>query len=143
MNPHAANHAFKSRYYVEKENADADVKVDWDDNRNPIKERLLRETRRWLDGRKIRIERLMILETAKGWHLRAWTSKRLGAYTTLRVQTMLGDDPVRQRFNARRVKRKERSWNVLWNEKWRNGQLIYREELNEEWTQRANTLLIA
>jgi len=142
-NPHTNPHAFKSSYYVEREGYDADIKVDWDTQRNPIKPSSMKKTRAWLDSRGIRVLEATVFKTAKGWHLRAWTEARLGAYTTLRVQSMLDDDPVRQLFNARRVRRKEHGWNVLWNAKFRNGRNIYREERDKRWTRVASSILVS
>jgi hypothetical protein len=142
-NPHTSRRAFKSRYYIEEIDTDADVKVDWDGNRNPIRVRALRSLRRYLDSRSVTVNCAKVFVTSKGWHLRAWTSRRLGPYETLRAQSAAEDDPMRQRFNARRVRRKERGWNILWNAKHRNGQLIYREEADESWTARASTILIS
>lgn len=139
---HAAPHAFKSRYYHERENWDAAVKVDWDTDKNPIAVPALLHLRAYLDKRRVRITRAEVYRTAKGYHLRAWTSRELGPYETLRAQAAAGDDPVRQMFNARRVRRREDFWNVLWNEKWRNGRLIYREELDEQWTNNAKRILL-
>lgn len=141
-NPHTAKNAFKSRYYVENIEHDADVKVDWDGNRNPIRPRALRGLRAYLDSRSVKVTCAKVYKTSKGWHLRAWTSRRLGPYETLRAQSAAEDDPMRQRFNTRRVRRRERGWNVLWNKKYRNGQLIYREEIDTSWTARASTTLI-
>lgn len=142
-NPHTANRAFKSRYYVEDRQSDADVKVDWDRGRNPIRTKHLKALRNYLDRRGVKVSFAFVYSTSKGWHLRAWTSRRLGAYETLRAQSSAGDDPMRQRFNARRVRRKEVGWNILWNAKYRNGQIIYREERDETWTVRAFSILIA
>ena len=141
MNQNSAPHAFKSRYYHEREGWDAAVKVDWDGNRNPITLRALRALREYLDGRRVAVVRAEVYSTAKGWHLRAWTARELGPYETLHAQSAAEDDPMRQRFNRMRVKRRERFWNVLWNEKWRNGHLLYRETLDEQWTEKARRIL--
>lgn len=139
---HAAPHAFKSRYYHERIGWDANVKVDWDTAKNPITIPNLLALRAYLDRRRARVERAEVYRTAKGYHLRAWTSRELGPYETLSAQSAAGDDPVRQLFNARRVRRREKFWNVLWNEKWRNGRRIYREELEESWTDKARRILL-
>lgn len=139
---HAAPYAFKSRLYREGYGWEANVKVDWDGGRNPITLRALRALRAYLESRHVRTYRAEVYRTAKGWHLRAWTSRALGPYETLRAQSAAEDDPVRQKFNAKRVRRKENFWNVLWNEKWRNGHLIYREEWDDTWTQKARLILL-
>lgn len=138
---HSAPYAFKSRYYVEHTDWDADIKVDYDSNRNPLRMRVVRKAALWLERRRIFVDRLAVSRTAKGVHLRAWTSTPLGPYTVLRVQALLGDDPMRQCFNAARVRRKEPNWNVLFNEKWRNGRLLYREALSPELTERVARIL--
>lgn len=143
MHRTAHPHAFKSRYYLEREGWDAAVKVDWDRGRNPITLRALRALRAYLDGRRVAVTRAEVYRTAKGWHLRAWTSRPLGPYETLRAQSAAEDDPVRQAFNAARVRRREEFWNVLWNEKHHNGRLIYREETDPEWTSKARRILSA
>ncbi len=138
----SAPYAFKSRYYVEHTGWDADIKVDYDGNRNPINFKRVRDTAAWLRKNKHTVGRLAVYRTAKGWHLRVWVvSGPLSPWTVLRVQRLLGDDPVRSRFNERRVRRGENGWQVLWNEKWRNGQLIYREELDAKLTQRFERIL--
>ena len=138
---HSHPHAFKSRYYLERDGWDAAVKVDWDGNRNPITRRALRALRAYLDGRRVVVTRAEVYRTAKGWHLRAWTSRPLGPHETLRAQAAAEDDPVRQKFNRCRVRRREDFWNVLWNEKHRNGRLIYREESEPAWTETARRIL--
>lgn len=135
-------HSFKSRYYVEKEHWNAHVKVDYDSDRNPPNLEDWRKTAAWLKRQATHVDRVSVFRTAKGFHLRMWLVRRVCPYgvrvttvsdvdskpwTILRIQKMLGDDPMRQRFNERRVRRKEDGWNVLWNEKWRNGRLLYRE----------------
>jgi len=140
--PNSAPHAFKSRYYHERERWDAAVKVDWDRNRNPVTLRALRALREYLDRRHVATVRAEVYSTAKGWHLRVWTKRELGPYETLHAQSAAEDDPMRQKFNARRVRRLERFWNVLWVEKWRNGHLLYREALDKHWTAKAQEILL-
>src|SRR5437868_4474447 len=88
--------AFKSKYYVESRGWDAAIKVDYDDDRNPFTLRQLRTTAAWLHQQRVAIVRVEIAATRKGHHLRAWTDTPIGPYRTLRIQTMLGDDPFRQ-----------------------------------------------
>lgn len=135
-------HVFKSRYYHEKSEWDAHVKVDWDRGRNPIRVKYLRALREYLRSRSVQVENVKVYRTRKGWHLRVWTSRPLGPYEALRAQSAAGDDEMRQRFNLRRVRRKEEGWNVLFNEKYRNGRLIYREEMDETWQARASRILV-
>lgn len=142
----SAPYAFKSRYYVEHTGWDADFKVDYDGHKNPIDFRKVRVAAAWLRKRNYVVRAVSAYRTAKGWHLRVWLEK-FGAnepvppYTALRVQRLFGDDPVRARFNERRVRRGENGWNVLFNEKHRNGKLIYREELNQALTSRFERIL--
>lgn len=130
--------AFKSRLYIERYGWDADIKVDIDDHKNPFRISNLRVTAKWLKSRSYLIKRVVGYKTGRGSHIRIWFvagSSDTGGidvppYTVLRVQAMLGDDPVRQRFNMRRVRRHEDGWNVLWTEKWRNGELVSKETID-------------
>lgn len=132
--------AFKSMYYVERENWDADIKVDIDDHRNPLRTANLREAAAWLKKRDYRVTRVMGLKTRRGLHIRLWMFgtgfAEMPPYTVLRVQAMMGDDPMRSRFNRRRVVRHEQGWNVLWNQKWRNGKLVSEEVFDVELTKK-------
>lgn len=132
---------FKSRYYFERADPLNDIKVDYDFNRNPIQWRHLSRVAGKLFRRPIELVRLEAYRTSKGAHLRGWTLAALGHYSILRVQKLLGDDPIRQQFNRRRVRRGEKNWNVLWNEKWRNGICVSREVYDEELTQRFREVL--
>jgi hypothetical protein len=55
---------------------------------------------------------------------------------TLDIQKNLSDDPRRQAFNAARVARGAKNWNVLWNVKIRNGVIVSRERRDPVWTDR-------
>lgn len=135
--------AFKSLLYREFKEADATFKVDYDTARNPLRILQIRRTLVWLRSRGINIVRARVYRTRKGWHLRLWGSPvpgrgRIGPWTVLRTQSMLGDDPIRQKFNECRVRRHEDGWNVLWNEKWRNGRLISQETRDHQQEKRVN-----
>jgi hypothetical protein len=56
-----------------------------------------------------------------------WLSERLGPYQTLRIQYLLNDDPQRQKFNMRRVRKKMAGWNALFTEKWIGKTLAWKE----------------
>lgn len=81
-----------------------------------------------------------VYTTAKGHHLRVWMvghrarcapgTDRLPATSILRLQALLGDDPIRQKWNAARVRRGEPFWDVLWTIKLRNGVVTMRETLD-------------
>jgi hypothetical protein len=141
LHPSAA-HAYKSMFYCENQYADATLKVDYDTNRNPLS--LARVARVFasrafstaLSRNMVAVSRAMVFKTGRGHHLRVWLTRLRNqpfpARTTLRLQAMLGDDPMRQRFNAARVRRGEKHWNVLWSMKSRNGKIVSREVVDEE-----------
>jgi hypothetical protein len=146
-------YAYKSLLYRERRHWDADLKVDYDirvkesadpdKRRNPMRMRAIKLAKAALDKMGVHVKRALVLRTKKGLHLRVWLSKPLRPWTTLRLHEILGDDPVRQRFNLARVRRREPGWNVLWNEKWRNGRLVMQEALDERETARAAKVLEA
>lgn len=139
---HSFPFAFKSRYYQERDGWDAHFKVDYDTHKNPISIKRIGETFQYLKKRDYTITRVEVFETGRGHHLRVWTNgKDLPAWTVLRIQRMFGDDPIRQRFNERRVRRREDGWNVLWNVKFRNGKTISREVLDQHMTEKAKRLI--
>lgn len=124
--------AVKRSFFIETEGWDANIKVDYDTKRNPIKTRNLSNTAKYMSKHKISVTNCEVSKTRKGYHLRVWLSKPIGPYTTLKLQSMLGDDPMRQIFNARRVRNKRDGWNVLFNEKWRGKTLAWKESLDIE-----------
>jgi len=147
--------AFKSSFYIEDEYEFAHVKVDFDTHKNPIKlttiVQALSNATHYRDALGVRRPLLiydeMVFTTGRGHHLRLWLSAAYGvtvglpATTILRIQAACGDDPVRQRFNAIRVKRGESGWNVLWRQKWKNGSLISKEILDEPLTETLREML--
>jgi hypothetical protein len=115
--------------------------------RNPISVATMAEARVLLDQLGLAVGRVDVRATTKGHHLRAWlrwasgSTRPVPASTVLRLHAALGDDPMRQEFNERRVRREEPGWNVLWREKHRNGVVVMREEPDEAWTARARAAL--
>ncbi len=130
---------------------DASIKVDYDHG-NRMSMRALRETAAYLAKKRIpvpreipysinaikgrsvsiRVTRVHVGRTRKGLHLRLWLDPYIGGscpiksahqYTVLRIQEMLGDDPVRQKFNRGRVRRHRKGWNILFTSKLHNGQV--------------------
>lgn len=142
MTQHSFPTAFKSRYYVEYRDWDAHFKVDYDTHKNPINLKKIKLTLQYLKQRSYEVTSIKAFETGRGHHLRVWTNGiDIPAYTVLRIQAMFGDDPIRQRFNMRRVRRREDGWNVLWNEKWRNGKLLSNEMFDERLTQQIKRMI--
>lgn len=139
---HSFPHVFKSRYYVERTDWDAHFKVDYDTHKNPLSLTKIKRTFEYLKKRCYQVTRVKAYETGRGHHLRVWTNGHdLPAWTVLRIQSMFGDDPIRQRFNERRVRRREDAWNVLWNEKWRNGKLLSNEVFDERLTKQIERMI--
>jgi len=139
LRPSAAR-CFKSLYYEETKYSDATIKCDFD-KRNPMSVvRVSRVIERISSFRRdFMVRSLMICTTRKGHHLRMWLNTTRGiptARSVLRIQSAMGDDPMRQRFNAARVRRGEPHWNVLWNKKIRNGKTVSEEVLDVELTKR-------
>ncbi len=140
--------AFKSRLYIEKRDWHADIKVDIDDHKNPFRVSDVHATAKWLKSRRYKVKRVTGYKTGRGWHIRMWFDGGLSdghnvpPYTVLRVQAMLGDDPVRQKFNMRRVRRHEDGFSVLWTEKWRNGELVSKETLDSKFTKLLEGILL-
>ena len=130
--------AFKSTFSIEDTDWNADLKVDYDSGVNPINvktivkflKNLYKPQRRHFY--RIQGYTFKIYTTGKGHHLRIWlhrySTEPLPATTILRFQRDLDDDPMRQKFNASRVRKGEPYWNVLWNLKIRNGKTISKEE---------------
>ena len=128
--------SFTSKFYIEITGWDAHLKVDHD-GPNPFSLRRLRAARSAL-LRVGPVKTITVYKTTKGHHIRIWFAplvKRLSAATALRLQALLGDDPKRQKFNARRVRRREVGWNILWNSKTRNGRVEMLERVDAELTQ--------
>ncbi len=125
------DNVFKSFFCIEDKYSDATLKVDYDTNRNPFD---VRKVIRVLKNIKkdFTILEVMVFTTGKGHHLRAWIEradgKIIGAKTILGIQSLLDDDPKRQKFNAARVRRREPYWNVLWRLKIRNGKTVSKEQ---------------
>jgi len=128
--------AFKSCFFLEDTDWDAEVKVDYDSNVNPININKIAKFINKLSGKNfygIKNVIVKIFKTGKGHHLRLWFPLRsknyiIPATAILRFQRDLDDDPIRQKFNLARVRRGEPYWNVLWNLKIRNGEVISKEE---------------
>lgn len=142
--------AFKSRYYVESRDHDADIKVDYDSHKNPPDIETIREAAAWLKRRSYRVRRVVGYNTGRGHHVRIWfvlgykeSGHIVPPFTTLRVQRMMGDDPVRSRFNERRVRRHENGWNVLWCEKWRNGVKVSEERVDHVFTRQLERIFVS
>jgi len=154
----SAKCAVKRSFYIEKEDWDATIKVDYDTNRNPISIRRIRSVAKFLHKHKLDIVKIVVSTTRKGYHLRIWLDKPIGPYRTLRIQSLLGDDPQRQKFNRIRVRRKMNFWNILFNQKWIGKTLAWKEspdqlmtklvwsklseeKYDDEWTQRIGRVL--
>lgn len=123
--------AVKRSFFIEREGWDANIKVDYDDNKNRILARNVRSASKFLKKKKLLVKKVKVSRTGKGYHLRIWLDKDIGPYTTLRIQSILGDDPERQRFNLIRVRKKMNGWNVLFTEKWRGKSLVWVDEFDE------------
>ena len=141
----SAPKCFKSLYYEETKDSDATVKCDFD-KRNPMSvARVSRVIERISSFRRdFMVRSLIVNTTRKGHHLRMWLSTTRGiptARSVLRIQSAMGDDPMRQKFNAARVRRGEKHWNVLWNKKIRNGRTVSEEVLDEDLTKRLQAVI--
>ena len=153
--------AFKSTFYIEETSAyeefgptwNASLKVDYDTNRNPLKISLIKKTQKYMHRRGMHVWKIFVGKTRKGWHLRVWIQYNplhvaydyydhywLPAATTLKLQSMLGDDPFRQKFNASRVRRKKAGYNVLFTHKYYNGKLIGQEVFDPEMTKKVENI---
>lgn len=128
-------HAFKSSFFIEDTDWNADVKVDYDTKVNPISINRIAKFIHSTVNKNVHYitgYRANIYTTGKGHHLRIWWIKSsllyIPATATLRFQRDLNDDPMRQKFNTARVRRGEPYWNVLWNLKIRNGKIVSKEE---------------
>lgn len=124
--------AVKRNFFVERDGWDATIKVDYDTKRNPFPIRKISKTAKYIANRKMKVTKVEVLKTARGFHLRIWLDDEIGPYTALRIQSMLGDDPERQRFNRIRVRKKQNGWNVLFNAKYRGKTLAWKEDLDDE-----------
>jgi hypothetical protein len=113
-----------------QDGGDATLKVDYD---GVVPVRKIAVTGKYLKKRRFSIKRLEVSKTRKGHHLRIWLDKEIGPYTTLLLQSMLGDDPQRQKFNRIRVRRHKHGWNVLFNAKYR-GKSARMEEVPDNLT---------
>jgi hypothetical protein len=122
--------AVKRTFFIEREGWDANIKVDYDDNKNRISVKRIREASLFIKKKKIEVIRVKVSRTGKGYHLRIWLNKPIGPYTTLKIQSILGDDPERQRFNLIRVRKKMNGWNVLFTEKWRGKTIVWIDEFD-------------
>jgi hypothetical protein len=127
--------AYKSWLAIEMEGGTADIKVDYDVAVNRPR---MRDFRRATKEYDLQFTLIRGYTTRKGVHLRAWLEKSrdMSDVELLRLQAMLGDDPRRQAFNASRVQRGVKGWNVLWTMKIRNGEVVGREVYSEEWTEK-------
>jgi hypothetical protein len=141
--------AVKLACYVETGTAKGAVQPTWDaslkidfDHGNPIRKRLLVHAAKEIVCSGYKISRLFVGKTRKGHHVRIWLdpyiggSTNKGQYTVLRFQRLLGDDPIRQRFNRGRVRRKRKGWNILFTAKVHNGMVTSAEEYDPEMTTR-------
>jgi hypothetical protein len=129
------DNVFKSFFCIEDKFSDATLKVDYDNGRNPFDIRKVIRVLKTIKD-KFCIMELMVFKTGKGHHLRIWIARNdakvIGAKSILNLQSKLGDDPKRQKFNAARVRRREPYWNVLWRMKVRNGIVVSKEEFVSE-----------
>lgn len=146
--------SFKEALYVEMPSPhptvadtwDASVKVDYDTARNPIRVRDWKNTAEYLKKHGYTVTRAFVGRSRKGWHLRLWLDPVIGGatyngcYTVLKLQEMLGDDPIRQRFNRGRVRRKRPGWSILFTHKFHNCELTSCEVYNPEWTKKAQAI---
>lgn len=135
--------AVKRTFFIEREGWDANIKVDYDDNKNKILIKNIRSASAFLKKKKLEVTKVKVSRTRKGYHLRIWLNKTIGPYTTLRIQSILGDDPERQKFNLIRVRKKMNGWNVLFTEKWRGKTQVWVDEFDEAktklvWTKMMN-----
>lgn len=130
----------KRRYDIERDGWNAHIKVDYDKKHIPM--RRVGRVASFLSKRKLAVVGADVRTTRKGYHLRIWLDKDIGPYTALRAQEILGDDPMRQRFNRKRVRKQKPGWNVLFNEKWRGEKCIMREEKDEAMTGRVCEVLL-
>lgn len=131
--------AVKRRYDIEKDGWDAHIKVDYDEKKIPFHR--IRRIVPFLSKRWLRVVRVEVAETRKGYHLRIWLNRPIGPYTALGAQEILGDDPIRQVFNKRRVRKRRPGWNVLFNEKWRGEKCIMRENPDADATREVTRIL--
>ncbi len=144
-------------FYYEKEYSDANIKCDYDTNRNPFSIKKVISVLKTNPLKNIGFYPYegYVFSTKKGFHLRIWYShknewivdfsnnreesyslgiKKIPAHSILRVQKLLNDVPQRQIFNRIRVRRGEPCWNILWNCKIRNGVIVSKEELHESYS---------
>lgn len=126
--------AVKRSFYVETEGWDADVKVDYDTKRNPFRIYRIQSAANFFKKYGLRVVDLKVYTTRKGHHLRIWLDRRIGPYRALRIQSILNDDPQRQRFNKIRVRKKMAGWNVLFTQKWIGKTLHWKETEDSEAT---------
>lgn len=136
--------SFKSRLYLEIDGWDAAVKIDHDGG-NPFSIQRLRRLHGSILAAIGPVRDVAVYRTAKGHHVRIWAhpwTRVVTARAILRIQALLGDDPKRQKFNARRVRRREAGWNVLWNTKLRNGHVVMVETFDVELTVQARKVLV-
>jgi hypothetical protein len=148
-NPSRPN-VFKSKIYRETLHWDATLKIDYDTHRNPFSLPRLKRATPALQRMGV-IAGVRVDRTKRGHHLRIWLTPharwtvgytgKLPAATVLRLHGVLNDDPRRMVFNRIRIRRREPNWNVLWNEKIRNGVVWMREEYDAELTAKAEDAL--
>ena len=139
---------FKSNVYRETLHWDATLKVDYDTHRNAFSLAVLRRAVPALQRMGV-IAGVRVDRTRRGHHLRLWLTPhdrwtvagKLRATTVLRLQGLLRDDPRRMVFNRARIRRHEPHWNVLWNEKLRNGTVWMREAYDADLTAQAEEAL--
>jgi len=130
----------KRRYDIERDGWNAQIKVDYDEKHIPM--RRVQRVAGFFAKRRLNVLDADVRATRKGFHLRIWLDKDIGQYTALKAQEILGDDPMRQKFNRKRVRKKKPGWNVLFNEKWRGEKCIMREEKDETMTNRVCEVLL-
>jgi hypothetical protein len=122
--------AAKRRYDIERSGWNAHIKVDYDEKRIPMFR--VKRVALFLSRGRLTVLHAEVCETRKGYHLRIWLDRAIGPYTALKAQEILGDDPMRQKFNRKRVRKHRPGWNVLFNEKWRGEKCIMREEKDDQ-----------
>lgn len=139
MKPNCDSHPslpnrFRASLFVEVEGWDATIKVDYDRS-NPLIMSRIKRVRKECRLQLCSIERAEVFETRKGHHLRLYSNKsrvKLTAGEILYLQAQLGDDPMRQKLNAERVRKNEVGWNVLWNKKVINNEVWSIEEYDQK-----------
>ncbi len=145
----SAKYVFKSSYYLENIDWDANLKVDFDSHKNPFDIRMTARRIKAILMTFHTVATVKVYVTGRGHHLRVWLRDlfrynkkiKLTASRILDFQEFLDDDKQRAKFNRARVRRGEPYWNVLWNAKFKNGKLLSAEEYSEDLTSQLKDLI--